>query len=84
MTDGEETVNDTAQFRSNLLRSYGAFEDDSEDVEAVEAVVSVYFKIMDKVTYKTFKNEETNRFDDPRNQAYMVLQTQCKLCLRFF
>jgi len=27
--------------------NYGQFDDDSEDLEAVEAVVSVYFKIMD-------------------------------------
>lgn len=34
-------------------RAYGQFEDEnSEDVEAIEAVVSVYFKIMDKVTYE--------------------------------
>jgi len=41
----------------------------------VEAVVSVYFKIMDRVIYKTFKNPDTNKFDDPRNQNYMVQQT---------
>ena len=55
-------------------KAYGQFDDDSEDLEAVEAVVSVYFKIMDKVIYKTFKNPETNKFDDPRNQVYMVNQ----------
>lgn len=41
----------------------------------MEAVVSVYFKIMDRVIYKTFKNPDTNKFDDPRNQNYMVQQT---------
>lgn len=68
----------------NAEKPYGQFEDDSEDLEAVEAVVSVYFKIMDRVVYKTYKNPDTNRFDDPRNQHFMVQQTQCKLCLRYF
>jgi hypothetical protein len=40
--------------------NYGQFDDDSEDLEAVEAVVSVYFKIMDQVVYKTYKDPETN------------------------
>lgn len=56
----------------NAEKPYGQFEDDSEDIEAIEAVVSVYFKIMDRVTFKTYKNPETNKFDDPRNQLYMV------------
>ena len=63
-------VNNNGSF--NAEKPYGQFEDDSEDIEAVEAVVSVYFKIMDKVTFKTYKNPDTNKFDDPRNQLYMV------------
>ena len=34
--------------------------------------------------YKTYKDAETNQFDDERNQEYMIKQTQCKLCLRYF
>lgn len=68
----------------NGEKAYGQFDDESEDIEAIEAVVSVYFKIMDKVTFKTYKNAETGNYDDERNIGYMVAQDQCKLCLRYF
>ena len=56
-------------------KPYGQFEDEnSEDVEAVEAVVSVYFKIMDRVIYD-------NSVPCP---PFMSTQSQCKLCLRYF
>lgn len=44
-------------------------------MEAVEAVVSVYFKIMERVTYDT-----EVRCPPP----FISGQSQCKLCLRYF
>ena len=72
LADRKKARSTSSDKQINADKSYGQFDDESEDVEAVEAVVSVYFKIMDKVTFKTYKNPDTNRYDDPRNVPYMV------------
>ena len=36
------------------MRQYGHFSDDNTEGDETEAVVGVYFKIMDKVIYRTF------------------------------
>ena len=79
-------------------RHYGEFEDeDDEDPAVTEAVVGVYFKIMDKVVYETYevapsavKVDENGQIVeepapvDPRNKPYMLQQKQCRMCLKFF
>ena len=70
-------------------RGYGEFDDeDEQDPSEAEAVVSVYFKIMDKVTYRTFgitdDKVDDEAMKDSRNKPYFLNQKQCRMCLKYF
>ena len=48
-------------------------------------MVGPYFKIMDKVVYRTFTSNANEIEDEEQKEfAYMVDQRQCRLCLQYF
>ena len=63
--------------RNHEIRSrYGRFNDD-EGSEDAEAVIGIYFNIMDRVKFRT-----VNAGDESNAEfAYMADQKQCRLCL---
>ena len=67
-------------------RNYGQFQEEAAtEGDETEAVVGVYFKIMDKVTYRVF-SQNSNELDseEQKDYAYMIDQRQCRLCLQYF
>ena len=63
--------------RNNEIRNrYGKFNED-EDNEDAEAVIGIYFKIMDRVKFRTVSQDN----DEDQEFAYMIDQKQCRLCL---
>ena len=69
----------------NSMRNYGQFNDDQTEGDETEAVVGVYFKIMEKVTYQTqLVAENDPEGEEAKNLAYMIDQRQCRLCLQYF
>lgn len=45
-------------------RNYGHFSDDATEGDETEAVVGVYFKIMEKVIYRTVKTDPNEIVDE--------------------
>ena len=69
--------------RNNEIRNrYGKFNDDEVD-EGTEAVIGHYFKIMERVKFRTVASESADNAGDKSNDefAYMANQKQCRLCL---
>ena len=65
------------QARNNEIRNrYGKFNEDEENEDA-EAVIGIYFKIMDRVKFRTVSQDNA----DDQEFAYMIDQKQCRLCL---
>ena len=57
-------------FASNSSNNYGKFTEDGEELDAeTEAVIGTYFRIMERIRYKSASLEDQN---------------QCRLCLQFF
>ena len=57
------------------MRSYGHFSDDPTEGDETEAVVGVYFKIMEKVIYRTMQTDP-DELDGEKSKknAYMLEQ----------
>ena len=73
----EHKKRDAHTARNHEIRSrYGRFNDD-EGAEDAEAVIGVYFKIMDRVKFRTVTAGDNSN----EEFAYMADQKQCRLCL---
>ena len=65
--------------RNNEIRNrYGKFNEDEADTDS-EAVIGIYFKIMDRVKFHTVTLESAGAEEE--QYAYMADQKQCRLCL---
>ena len=66
------------QARNNEIRNrYGKYEDEAETDS--EAVIGIYFKIMDRVKFHTVNLDSAGAEEE--QYAYMADQKQCRLCL---
>lgn len=80
----EHKKRDQQLVRNSEIRSrYGKFNDDEQVDHETEAVIGVYFKIMERVRYRSV-NESGDPAENVSNgidYSYMADQRQCRLCL---
>ena len=84
----EHKKRDTQMIRNAEIRNrYGNFKDEESLDNETEAVIGVYFKIMDRVRYRSM-SESGEHSKTPESHAtsfeYMKDQRQCRLCLQYF
>ena len=81
----EHKKRDTQMLRNAEIRNrYGNFKDEEQVDHETEAVIGVYFKIMDRVRYRSISGSEVDQSKNIENgidYSYMVDQRQCRLCL---
>ena len=73
--------------RNSEIRSkYGKFNDDEQVDHETEAVIGVYFKIMDRVRFRSISEsgEQSKNVENGVDYSYMADQRQCRLCLQYF
>ena len=81
----EHKKRDNQMMRNAEIRNrYGNFKDEEQVDHETEAVIGVYFKIMDRVRYRSVTSDAADKSKNIVNgidYSYMADQRQCRLCL---
>ena len=69
---------------AEIRNRYGNFKDEESIDQETEAVIGVYFKIMDRVRYRSMSESgEHSKAPETHGTSYEYMrdQRQCRLCL---